>query len=210
MQVDYLLGLDLGQARDYSALAILERVWKPHPDGAGRLEAHYALRHLQRWPLHTSYTAVAADLAKLVCLPPLQWPVLVIDQTGVGQAVVDFLAEKQLAAALERVVITSGQQISRSACGNWHVPKKKLITCLLGLLKSRRLQLAAVPERPALIQELLAFRVKITAAANETFEAWRERDHDDLVLAVALAVWWGEQRGSSPVPPELDEETNAP
>jgi hypothetical protein len=40
--------------------------------------------------------------------------------------------------------------------------------------------------------ELLAFRAKVTASANETFEAWRERDHDDLVLAVATAAWVGE------------------
>ena len=28
---------------------------------------------------------------------------------------------------------------------------------------------------------------------NETFESWRERDHDDLVLAVALAIWFGDK-----------------
>jgi hypothetical protein len=44
-----------------------------------------------------------------------------------------------------------------------------------------------------LVQELGAFRVKITASANETFEAWRERDHDDLVLAVAMAAWVGQR-----------------
>jgi hypothetical protein len=42
--------------------------------------------------------------------------------------------------------------------------------------------------------ELQNFRVKITAAANETFGAWRERDHDDLVLALALAVWHAEKQ----------------
>jgi hypothetical protein len=36
------------------------------------------------------------------------------------------------------------------------------------------------------------FRIKVTASANETFEAWRERDHDDLVLAAAIAVWCAE------------------
>ena len=36
---------------------------------------------------------------------------------------------------------------------------------------------------------LEAFRVKITEAANETFGAWREGQHDDLLLAVALAAW---------------------
>jgi hypothetical protein len=34
--------------------------------------------------------------------------------------------------------------------------------------------------------------VKITEELNETFESWRERDHDDLVLAVALAAWAAE------------------
>jgi hypothetical protein len=30
-------------------------------------------------------------------------------------------------------------------------------------------------------------------AGNETFESWRERDHDDLVFAVALACWWADR-----------------
>jgi hypothetical protein len=39
-------------------------------------------------------------------------------------------------------------------------------------------------------------RVKITASGNEQYGAWREGEHDDLVLAVALACWgarraWG-------------------
>jgi hypothetical protein len=32
------------------------------------------------------------------------------------------------------------------------------------------------------------WRMKVTADRNETFESWRERDHDDLVLALALAL----------------------
>ena len=43
-----------------------------------------------------------------------------------------------------------------------------------------------------LMAELITFRSKITVAGNETFGAWRERDHDDLVLAVALALWLAE------------------
>jgi hypothetical protein len=209
MQPDYLIGLDLGQARDYSALAVVERVWKSDADCAGRLVSHYAIRHLRRWPLQTSYTAVAADLAGLVRTPPLSWPVLVVDQTGVGQAVVDFLAKAQLSASLEPVVITSGHGTSWRDGRAWHVPKKELVSCLQMLLQSRRLQVAALPERMLLMQELLAFRVKITAAANETFEAWRERDHDDLVLAVALAAWWGERNGGSPFSAKLDAVTSA-
>src|SRR5262249_19043086 len=73
--------------------------------------------------------------------------------------------------------------------GAWHVPKKELVSTLQVLLQGRRLKVAAVPERDVLLKELLNFKVKVTVGAAETFEAWRERDHDDLVLAVALACW---------------------
>jgi hypothetical protein len=199
MHVDYLIGLDLGQARDYSALAVVERVENALTDRAGRPLSRYAVRHLLRWPLHTSYTAVAADLAGLVRTPPLRRPVVVVDQTGVGRAVVDLLAGSELAASLERVVITGGPRTSRGTGGAWRVPKKELVFRLQGLLRSRRLQVAALPEREALVREMLDFRVKITAAAHETFGARRERDHDDLVLAVALAAWWGERNGGPPI-----------
>jgi hypothetical protein len=47
------------------------------------------------------------------------------------------------------------------------------------------------PLAPVLAEELLLFRVKMTLSVNETFEAWRERDHDALVLALALALYVG-------------------
>jgi hypothetical protein len=46
-------------------------------------------------------------------------------------------------------------------------------------------------------EELKNFRMKITAAANVSFEAWREGDHDDVVLAMAL-VCWAAQRWATP------------
>ncbi len=36
--------------------------------------------------------------------------------------------------------------------------------------------------------------MKITVAGNDTYEAWRESDHDDLVLAAAMAAWYGEKK----------------
>ena len=63
---------------------------------------------------------------------------------------------------------------------------------LQALLSSGRLKIAAeLPLAEVLKRELLHFKVKITVAGNETFEAWRERDHDDLVLALALALYVG-------------------
>jgi hypothetical protein len=49
----------------------------------------------------------------------------------------------------------------------------------------------SLPPAPVPAEELGLFRAKVTAAANETLEAWRERDRDDLVLALALALYAG-------------------
>jgi hypothetical protein len=62
------------------------------------------------------------------------------------------------------------------------------------LLQTRRPPIAnALPDVAIQAREMETFRVKVTAAANETFGAWREGQHDDLVLAVALAAWMGER-----------------
>ncbi|MEJ7863244.1 MAG: hypothetical protein WKF90_16565 [Pyrinomonadaceae bacterium] len=56
-------------------------------------------------------------------------------------------------------------------------------------LQSRRLKIASqLPEADTLTRKLQNFRVKITDAANDTYGAWREGTHDDLVLAAALAL----------------------
>jgi hypothetical protein len=199
---DHFLGLDLGQASDYTALAVLERRWVREGEAdASSLVAHHALRHLQRWPLGTPYTTIVSEVTQLVQKPPLSYPNLAIDQTGVGRAVVNMFAEAQPAAVLRPVLITAGHQITRGDDGAIHVPKKELASVLQALLQTRRLKIANLPEREVLVKELLAFRVKITLSANETFEAWRERDHDDLVLSVAMGAWMAERHGGAFVPP---------
>jgi len=195
---DHIVGLDLGRAQDYTALVVVERSW----EGG---EARYAARHLRRWPLGTSYTAITRDVADLVRAAPLCWPRLAVDETGAGRAVVDMIRGAGVAAQLVPITITAGHAITPQADGSYHVAKKQLVSVLQVLLQTRRLKVAPVPERDALVKELLAFRVKITEPANETFESWRERDHDDLVLAVALAVWLAEAQGVSVFPTRLPD-----
>jgi hypothetical protein len=106
--------------------------------------------------------------------------------------VVDVIRRARPRATIRPITITAGHEVVPDGAG-WHVPKKELVSALQVLLQSRRLQVARLlPMASVLVKELEAFRVKITASANETFEAWRERDHDDMVLAVALAAWVGE------------------
>ena len=76
--------------------------------------------------------------------------------------------------------------------GRWRVAKKQLASVLVTLFTGQRLHTAEVPERAVLIKEAQAFSVKITPEGNETIESWRVSEHDDLVLALALACWEAE------------------
>jgi hypothetical protein len=193
---NYFTGLDLGQTTDYSALAVLEQTRAPAYDDPGRMVKQYAVRHLQRFPLGTPYTAICAQVGELFATNPLLRTTLVVDQTGVGRPVVDMLRKASVAAQIRPITITGGQQASPAADG-WHVPKKELVSTLQVLLQTRRLQVApSLPEAKTLVKELLDFKVKITAAAHETFGNFREGTHDDLVLAIMLAAWQGSICGS--------------
>jgi hypothetical protein len=47
---------------------------------------------------------------------------------------------------------------------------------------------------PVLTEELAQFKAKINVSTgHDSYESWRQADHDDCVLAVALAVWFGQR-----------------
>ena len=50
-----------------------------------------------------------------------------------------------------------------------------------------------MPESATLVRELGSFRTEVAAKPDEV--SWREREHDDLVLALAVAAWQGERHG---------------
>jgi hypothetical protein len=200
----YLVGLDLGQVRDFTAVAILYRdVGAPHD----RMPPVYAVPHLARFPLGTTYPEIVEQVRRMLTRPPLYDGLtsLVVDATGVGRPVVD-LFRSMFPSGVAPVTITSGSAVTQDPTGYWHVPKKELVSSLQVLLQGRRLKIAnALREARVLVRELENFRVKVTASAHETFEAWREGDHDDLVFAVALAAWAGEQSLAQEREPADDE-----
>jgi hypothetical protein len=77
----------------------------------------------------------------------------------------------------------------------YRVPKRDLIGAAQVLLQNQRLKIAStLVEATTLVKELLNFKVKIDpATAHDSYSAWRENVHDDLVLAVAMACWFGER-----------------
>ena len=171
-------------------LRIIE--WEIDEEEDSMPEPVYELRYLERLPLGTLYPEVVGRIKALLSTPPLAGEcALAVDATGVGVAVTDMLRNAGL--HFDRVTITSGENETREG-SRWRVPKRDLISTCQVLLQQRRLKIAAsLPEAKTLTDELVGFRYKITQASNLTYEAWREGAHDDLVLALSLAVWEAEK-----------------
>ena len=183
----YIGGLDVGQVTDPAALAVLRK------DGAGE-DATYVLGLLHRFPLRTLYPDLVRQVGEMMTRGELKGAALAIDKTGVGAGVVDMVREKLTETPLFPIVITSGQQTTQAEDGSYGVPKKDLVGAALLLLHSGRLVFAEdLHYGKLLYKELQNFQMKITTAGNEVFGAWREGQHDDLVLAVALAAWAGQR-----------------
>ena len=179
----YILGLDLGQAQDYSALCVVQR-----GDG-GR----YACRYLHRFPLGTRYDAVVDHVWTLQTRRPLSmYSPLVIDRTGVGLAVCELFSARDIAHT--GVVIHGGDTVRRE--GNVaYVPKRDLVATVAVVLEQRRLSIASdMPYADLLAQELAGFRATVSARGHDSYgagEDWRTAPHDDMVLALAIALWHG-------------------
>lgn len=207
------LGLDLGQASDYSALAVIEEPvwstlstawvssatlprevvdsriwqrWQQHAPGKPPLW----LRTLHRYPLQTPYPAVVADvIRRLGGSPPRDDALLVIDGTGVGAAVVDMFRYSDLPCPMVKVVIHGGVSVSYDR--GIHVPKRDLVGAVQVLLHTERLQVAKQSVMTeAWATEMQGYKLKLTASGHDTYNARSDSIHDDLVLAVALAAWY--------------------
>lgn len=186
MRSDYLIGFDLGQMADYSALTIIERLYEENP-------TTYHLRHLERFRLGTPYPDQVERVKELVNREPLKGlSSLIVDQTGVGKPVVDMLRETRLPVPIITILIHGGDAVSKED-KQFRVPKRDLVGALQVLLQSKRLRVAeGLDVASLLVQELLNFKVKISVSGHDSYEAWREGAHDDLVLSTAMACWYGE------------------
>jgi hypothetical protein len=192
MKPTFILGLALGQASEYSALAVLEIPHAAHPSVSFRQPA-LTLPHLRRFSPGTHYLAIAEQVRHLLATATLAGSSLVVDHTGVGWAVLGLVWEQLLGSVnttLLPITLSSGHVTVLAEGGGLVVPKKEIIGSLQVLLQTRRLRIARdLPDAPTLIKELETYRLKITTAGSETSELWREGVNDDLVFAAGLAAW---------------------
>lgn len=183
MSKSYIISMDPAQLHDFTALAVLEKV-----DSTYRI---LSLKHKQ----HLPYTEIV-EWAKKVFLNPqfskdvTSPPTFVLDIGGVGMAIKDMMT----AAKVETVGIqyTGGAAVSREG-DNWHVSKSFIVGKFLAAWDEGRVLMPSGASFLDMFQgELRAFRGEMSAQGRAKFEA-EQGEHDDLVMAVGQAVWYGEQ-----------------
>jgi hypothetical protein len=159
-------------------------------------EVPLSLRHLERFDLGTRYPVIVDRVRALLSRHPLRNSrvALLVDKTGVGAAVVDHFILGGLSPIA--VTIHGGSSVTKApeVPGGWgmRVPKQDLVSATQILLQNGRLKVAReLALGQTLKKELLNFRVKIDPkTAHDSYKHWREGDHDDLVLATAMACWY--------------------
>lgn len=160
------IGIDLGQAGDYAAAIALR-------DGI--------VVGIHRWELHTSYTQVASDIEKI--LDKSAPDHCFVDATGVGRPVVE-----RIRRPIVRVTTTAAPGEPHWGPYGYYVPKQFLISRLMIGIQSGEVAIDnSHPMAAALLAELSTYRRNIRKSGAVTYEAMRAKDHDDLVVALALA-----------------------
>ena len=199
----FLFGNDIGQEADNGAVFVAERIGDP--------PSMYHCGYLRMVPLGTAYHEHVSEVVEKVYHPKMRnhRRVVIVDATSVGRPVMEMFARslrerRELApkddglVQLVGVTITAGDTPTIDRGESWwklNVPKKALVTALEVVLQGKRLSIdPTMPDVANWRAQMHAFTRKTRPSGSITYEAQREGDHDDLVVASMLAVWYGEHR----------------
>ncbi len=182
----FYLGIDLGQRRDNTAIAIVEKIETRTPWGTEFQSLH--CRHAERVPLGTPYALVVERVKQIIQTQPLRDNcAIAVDATGVGAPVVEMMRRAGLGCDISAVTITGGG--TASSVGDKHnVPKADLWAGITIMLERDELRISTqMPCATTLARELAG----ISAVTLEAPPGGR----DDLAIALALAVWKARRSG---------------
>jgi hypothetical protein len=207
----FLVGLDLGQAVDHTAIAVAEVLHVPTGEQEGvpgvvgqsrsgavvpitreKTRKVFNIRHLERFELGLSYPQMAADVVALLRREPLKSgdTTLIMDRGSIGRPVSDLIELADLSCNMALVTSHGGEHETRSGY-EWSVPKRNLIAGAQVLLQQGRLRIAAgLPLAAVLAEELRDFQVRISQSGHDTYSAPSGK-HDDMLIALSLISWYG-------------------
>jgi hypothetical protein len=191
---DFLIGLSVGQGLQPTGIAVLERFPGDHGSRS------YACRYLRRWRFPaTRYPVLVSALNEMLEDPRLKGSNLIVEAGPGIRAVVAHLRKKRLRACIQPVELRASADDGYVE-GLWRAAKASVIETTRQVMQEDRLifddrmppeVMVNTPSAQTIYHALLNYPYNRTPAANDAF-ASREGADDDLILAVALACWYGE------------------
>ncbi len=166
----HTVGLSVGPPSDSTGVVVVETVDRRH-----------AVRHVQRFPAGTGYSEIVDAVEKV--LAALDDPELVVEVTGVGAPIAALFSGT-------RVVLTAGERDTSSSPRR--LPRLDVAAGLQLVLQEGRLGIAPGPLADGLARDLRTFNPRPSSGAASEL-AWRDRPSDDLVYALAVAVWYADK-----------------
>ena len=130
---------------------------------------------------------------------------LLLDGTGVGQAVADIARAKTLqpleivfsAGAKEQPLYMGGADrrfgggMEMNVLRGWSVPKVDMIDAAKVMMEQNRIRVAPdIPYEAMFKQQLLHFQGRVNEKGHTTYGNDEIAKHDDFVAAFIMAQWW--------------------
>lgn len=193
----WLIGLDLGQRQDHSALAVLDLSWVEK----GRCPLTFAwlfqpqltLRSLERVPLGTSYEdiheivaakwRVLQDRIAAETLRAIPSRELIVDAGGPGPPMVDRLRRTLRGVRVTPVIITAGKGENSLTGGYTGIPRRTLVTRLIQMISCQTIRC------PAGLAGWKDFVDELLDLSGDSTQPENGKSHDDLVMSTSLAAW---------------------
>ena len=197
-----MVGIDLGQLRDYSAISVIRLIETTRAVTAAGNDTNrvydaydvfteYRLIHLERFQL--SYVEALDRLEAVIRHPDIQLDQkeIVMDASGLGQPVIEMAWGRGL--EVSPIVITGGEN-PRYSDGKYFVPRTELISCLIAIFQSERIKIAGELElKKLLVDELSSLQLKKRPTGSESYETALTSQHDDMAISLAMPLWLTEQ-----------------
>lgn len=185
--MNHVVAVDIAKKSDYTAIMVTQR----GEDG-------YDIIFLSKLQ-GLSYPDVARTINRVMVHPRLSRAAdLLVDSTGVGEAVIDLLRDQGLNPV--SILFTGGKQTQEvsiprfsgfaRSVREYHVPKQELVTAGAVLLQQGKIRMVPSLECAGEFrQQMSAFTGKASKRGIR-YEAEDEFIHDDLVVCYLMTAWW--------------------
>ncbi len=186
----HIISVSLGGPGKPSGLAVIEprsEYWHPKGDESELdCENHFGVLWLERLAAGRPYPAIVARVREMAAARRLtRGCSLLIDITATGQSPLRLFEDQGLYP--EPVEVTNATDAAYHN-GIQQLPRRDMISAAQVALQSDRLKVSSELELAAtLVTDLQAYDPTLAGPAA------RSGQNDDLVIAVAVAVWWGER-----------------